>query len=544
MKIRPHRRQGAVRAARSRELREAFARGARVGHVHLRPRTSRRSRRRPPTYLGVPDAIGVANGTDAIVLVLDAMGIGPERRGDLPAFTFYATAEAIARVGATPVFADIDPVTLNLDPEDVERRITPRTKAIMPVHLFGRPAPLAELAALRPAAASRTPPRRSARRRSRAPASPRPSASSRRRTCSGSATAASSRATDEALAERIRMLRFHGSKAKKTFELIGYNSRLDEMQAAALRIFLPRARRLERRAARGGGALRRARPRRARRAARRRARATSTTCTSAARPSATASAPRSRRREIGNAAYYLPPLHLQPALRYLGYERGLAAGDGAGGRGELLAAALGGDRPPSSRSASSRPSATPSASPPTREKSRSTGIGCRSWRRTSRSSSQPGSSPSGSASTPTCPVYYERYVTLGGPRARRRRSSSRSSPSSASTTAGGATSRRATCGARRAASRRRRSSPSSSSASSRSTRADVPRTVWVIDWPADARARRRLAHARAHDHRAPAEPLDRRPRQGGDRRRRRRRRPADAARDAAHARRSATRRSA
>ena len=99
-------------------------------------------------FLGVPHAIGVANGTDALVIALEALGIG---RGDevvCPSFTFYATAEAIARVGAAPVFADIDPVTLNLDPEDVAARITPRTKAIMPVHLFGRPAQLADLAAL------------------------------------------------------------------------------------------------------------------------------------------------------------------------------------------------------------------------------------------------------------------------------------------------------------------------------------------------------------------------------------------------------------
>src|SRR3954467_14938816 len=99
-------------------------------------------------YLGVPATIGVANGTDALVLALDAMGIG---RGDeviCPSFTFYATAESIAQRGATPVFADIDPQTLNLDPEDVAGRLTPRTKAIMPVHLFGRPAPLANLAEL------------------------------------------------------------------------------------------------------------------------------------------------------------------------------------------------------------------------------------------------------------------------------------------------------------------------------------------------------------------------------------------------------------
>ena len=99
-------------------------------------------------FLGVPHAIGVANGTDALILALEALGIG---RGDeviCPSFTFYATAEAVVRVGATPVFADIDQATMNLDPEDVSARITPRTKAIVPVHLFGRPAPLAELVAL------------------------------------------------------------------------------------------------------------------------------------------------------------------------------------------------------------------------------------------------------------------------------------------------------------------------------------------------------------------------------------------------------------
>ncbi|MGH3065545.1 MAG: DegT/DnrJ/EryC1/StrS family aminotransferase, partial [Gaiellaceae bacterium] len=104
--------------------------------------------REAAAFLGVPNAIGVANGTDALVLSLEALGIGRADEVICPAFTFYATAEAIARAGATPVFADIDPVTLNLDPEDVAARLTPRTKAIMAVHLFGRPAPLAELASL------------------------------------------------------------------------------------------------------------------------------------------------------------------------------------------------------------------------------------------------------------------------------------------------------------------------------------------------------------------------------------------------------------
>ena len=96
-------------------------------------------------YLGAADAVGVANGTDALVLVLDALGVGPGDEVICPSFTFYATAEAIARRGATPVFADIDPATLNLDPADVAARVTERTKAILAVHLFGRPAPIAEL---------------------------------------------------------------------------------------------------------------------------------------------------------------------------------------------------------------------------------------------------------------------------------------------------------------------------------------------------------------------------------------------------------------
>jgi dTDP-4-amino-4,6-dideoxygalactose transaminase len=99
-------------------------------------------------YLGVTKTVAVANGTDALVIALDALEIGPGDEVICPAFTFYATAESIARRGATPVFADVDPVTLNLDPEDVSAKITERTRAIMPVHLFGRPAPMDELVGL------------------------------------------------------------------------------------------------------------------------------------------------------------------------------------------------------------------------------------------------------------------------------------------------------------------------------------------------------------------------------------------------------------
>src|SRR4029077_11554309 len=102
-------------------------------------------------------AVGVANGTDALVIALDALEIGPGDEVICPAFTVFATAESVARRGATPVFVDINPATLNLEPSEVERAITERTKAIIPVHLFGRPAPIAGARRLRPPHGQRPP---------------------------------------------------------------------------------------------------------------------------------------------------------------------------------------------------------------------------------------------------------------------------------------------------------------------------------------------------------------------------------------------------
>ena len=97
------------------ELKEAFARTLETGHFIFGPEVEA-FEREAAEKLGTADSVSCANGTDAIVLVLDAMGIGPGDEVICPSFTFYATAEAIARRGATPVFADIDPLTLNLDP--------------------------------------------------------------------------------------------------------------------------------------------------------------------------------------------------------------------------------------------------------------------------------------------------------------------------------------------------------------------------------------------------------------------------------------------
>jgi dTDP-4-amino-4,6-dideoxygalactose transaminase len=270
-------------------------------------------------FLGVPETIGVANGTDAIVIVLDALEIGPGDEVICPAFTFYATAESIARRGAVPVFAEIDPQTLNLDPQDVADRITPRTKAIMPVHLFGRPAPLAELATLGPTliedAAQAFGAQGIATTGVASTFSFFPT-----KNLFGLGDGGLVACTDLELADRVRMLRFHGSRAKVDFEYVGYNSRLDEVQAAALRIFLPELEGWNR----------------ARREAAERYRELlgDLVETPADEPGhvyhlfVCRSPERDRIVEalrqdgIGTNVYYLPPLHLQPALRSLGWSDG------------------------------------------------------------------------------------------------------------------------------------------------------------------------------------------------------------------------------
>ena len=272
------------------------------------------------TYLGVPQTIGVGNGTDALVLVFNALELGPGDEVICPAFTFYATAEAIARAGATPVFAEIDPATFNLDPADVAERITPKTKAIVPVHLFGRPAPLEELTRFG------LPLVEDAAQAFGSPAIATTGIASTfsfypTKNLFGIGDGGLVATTDEELGERIRMLRFHGSKAKVTFEYIGTNSRLDEIQAAALRIFL---RELD-----GWNAARREA------AQRYRDLGLGELCeTPEDDPGhvyhlfVSRSPERDRIRAalseagIGNAQYYLPPLHLQPALAYLGYREG------------------------------------------------------------------------------------------------------------------------------------------------------------------------------------------------------------------------------
>jgi dTDP-4-amino-4,6-dideoxygalactose transaminase len=196
-------------------------------------------------YLGVRHAIGVASGTDALHMALRAAGLGPGDEVITTPFTFIATAEAIAYVGATPVFVDIDPRTLNIDVTQVEAAISGRSKAILPVHLFGQPADLAPLKALCEAkglllvedCAQSCGARYGARMTgawgdlgcfSFFP--------SKNLGCFGDGGLVTT--NDDALAEEVRVLRNHGSRVRYHHSVIGYNSRLDDLQAAILRVKL------------------------------------------------------------------------------------------------------------------------------------------------------------------------------------------------------------------------------------------------------------------------------------------------------------------
>ncbi|MBX2882377.1 MAG: DegT/DnrJ/EryC1/StrS family aminotransferase [Granulosicoccus sp.] len=197
-------------------------------------------------YLGCDHAIGCANGTDALHLAMLALGIGPGDEVITTPFTFIATVEAIAYVGATPVFVDIDPSTYNIDINALEDAITDKTKALLPVHLFGLPTDMAAIQAIAKNHQLRI---------------VEDCAQSFGATVGGKQTGTMGDigcfsffpsknlgaygdggmvcTNDADLAEKCRMYRSHGSKVRYHHDVIGYNSRLDEMQAAVLRQKLP-----------------------------------------------------------------------------------------------------------------------------------------------------------------------------------------------------------------------------------------------------------------------------------------------------------------
>jgi dTDP-3-amino-3,4,6-trideoxy-alpha-D-glucose transaminase len=193
-------------------------------------------------YLGVKHCVGVANGTEALTIALRALGVRPGDEVVMPSFTFYATAEAAINAGAKPVFCDIDLDTFCVTAETVRPALSPRTKAIVPVHLFGNVAPVPDLRELglpiledaAQAAGAALAGVKAGALGDAATFSFFPS-----KNLPGLGDGGAITTSDDEVADRARTLRFHGSRDKSTFVEVGYNSRLDSLQAAALRVLLP-----------------------------------------------------------------------------------------------------------------------------------------------------------------------------------------------------------------------------------------------------------------------------------------------------------------
>ena len=197
-------------------------------------------------YLGCKHAIGVGSGTDALHLAVRALDIGPGDEVITTPFTFIATSEAICLVGATPVFVDIDPRTFNIDPNLIESVITPRTKAILPVHLYGQPCDMdaiMEIAArhglrvVEDCAQALGAEYRGRKAGTFGDAGCLSFFPSKNLGCFGDGGMVVT--NDGGLSERLEYLRRHGGRVKYHHEEIGLNSRLDELQAAILRVKLP-----------------------------------------------------------------------------------------------------------------------------------------------------------------------------------------------------------------------------------------------------------------------------------------------------------------
>lgn len=202
--------------------------------------------REAAAFLGVRFAIGVGSGTDALVLGLRALGIGPGDEVIVPSFTFFATAESVSLVGATPVFAEIDPVTFCIDPASVRAALGPRTRAIVPVHLFGHPADMTalreiarghDIALLEDAAQAFGAELGGTRIGGLGEAAAFSFFPSKNLGAFGEAGLVAT--NDERIADSVRSLRAHGSRQRYVNTEIGYNARLDEIQASLLRVKLP-----------------------------------------------------------------------------------------------------------------------------------------------------------------------------------------------------------------------------------------------------------------------------------------------------------------
>jgi dTDP-4-amino-4,6-dideoxygalactose transaminase len=197
-------------------------------------------------FLGVARTIGLNSGTDALTIGLRALGVGSGDEVITSSFSFFATAEAILTVGATPVFVDIDPLTFNIDTRLIEAKVTPKTKAIIPVHLYGQAADMDPIMALAKrhglfvledvaqAFGAEYRGKKTGTIGHLGAYSFFPS-----KTLGAYGDAGLVGTNDQTLADGVAMLRAHGAKKKYHNEVLGYNSRLDTIQAAILRVKLP-----------------------------------------------------------------------------------------------------------------------------------------------------------------------------------------------------------------------------------------------------------------------------------------------------------------
>lgn len=198
-------------------------------------------------WIGVKHAITCASGTDALILPLKALGIGPGDEVITPAYSFFASTSSILLAGATPVFVDVDPVTMNIDVRKIEAAITPKTKMIMPVHLYGQCADMDavneiakkhKLLVMEDFAQSigATFKGRQAGTMSTVGAT----SFYPTKNLGGSGDGGLMITNDDALADKLKLIRVHGMRIRYTHEFLGTNSRLDALQCAYLRIKLPR----------------------------------------------------------------------------------------------------------------------------------------------------------------------------------------------------------------------------------------------------------------------------------------------------------------
>jgi len=195
-------------------------------------------------YVGAKHAIACASGTDAILLALMALGVGPGDEVVTTPFTFFATGGCVSRVGAKPVFVDIEEDTFNIDPAAIAQAITPRTKAILPVHLFGQCAdmdPILEAAGSIPVIEDAAQALSSAYKGKKAGTLATVACFSffPSKNLGGFGDGGMMTTNDDALAEKLRILRVHGASKKYFHKVIGVNSRLDALQATVLRVKLP-----------------------------------------------------------------------------------------------------------------------------------------------------------------------------------------------------------------------------------------------------------------------------------------------------------------